>query len=204
MAIRVREVAPPPRIPEPPPRRDRGPDDRPWTPRAAVRLGLWLLVGAIGMFFVALTTATVARRAGTDWGGIAAPRVLWASTATILASSLLLEGARRSLRRGQWVTFRRRFRLAALSGLGFLVFQATAWRSLLAQGVYLATNPHASYFYLLTAAHAAHLLGGLVWFLVLLVAAPRIRRLADRVDDFAVYWHFLAILWVYLFAVLFG
>jgi len=204
MATAVREVAPPPRTPEEPPRRDHGPEDRPWTPRSAVRLGIWLLVSAIAMFFVALTSALLARRAGADWGGIAAPRVLWASTVAILGSSLFLEGARRSLRQGRFATFRRAFRISALLGGTFLTCQLLAWRALVSQWVYLSTNPHASYFYLLTAAHAAHLLGGLIWFGVLLGAAQRIRRLVDRVDDFALYWHFLALLWVYLFAVLFA
>jgi cytochrome c oxidase subunit 3 len=205
MAVTVREVAPPPpRVPEEPPRRDRGPEDRPWTPRPAVRLGIWLLVGAIAMFFVALTSALMTRRAGADWAGIAAPRILWASTAAILASSLALESARRSLRQGRFGTFRRGFRISALLGGLFLACQLLAWRALVSQGVYLSTNPHASYFYLLTAAHAAHLLGGLIWFGVLLGAATRLRRLVDRVDDFALYWHFLALLWVYLFAVLFA
>lgn len=204
MATTVREVAPPPRVPEEPPRRDRGPEERPWTPRSAVRLGIWLLVSAIAMFFVALTSALMARRAGADWGGITAPRILWASTAAILGSSVALERARWTLRRGQFGAFRRGFRISALLGGLFLACQLAAWRDLVSQGVYLSTNPHASYFYLLTAAHAAHLAGGLVWFGALIGAVTRIRQLADRVDDFALYWHFLALLWVYLFAVLFA
>lgn len=204
MATTVREIAPPPRVPEEPPRRDRGPEERPWTPRSAVRLGIWLFVGAIAMFFVALTSAMLTRRTGADWGGIPAPRVLWASTAAILGSSLVLEGARRNLRRGRFVTFRRGFRISALLGGLFLGCQLLAWRALASQGVYLSTNPHASYFYLLTATHAVHLLGGLTWLGALVGAVERIRQLPARVDDFALYWHFLALLWVYLFAVLFA
>ena len=100
--------------------------------------------------------------------------------------------------------------LTVMLGLGFLVSQLLAWRQLVGQGVYVATNPHSSFFYLLTAAHAVHLLGGLaaLAYLLLRARAPQENEVAwTRVQNGAgavtLYWHFMAFLWVYLFVLLF-
>ncbi len=95
--------------------------------------------------------------------------------------------------------------LAALLGLAFLGGQYLAWQQLHARGVFLSTNPHHSFFYVLTGVHALHLLGGLVWGLVSVV---RLRALAltpgeDGLRLFATYWHFLGALWLYLLFLLF-
>ncbi len=202
MAVAVERRPPPPKAP-PPRRDDRGRGGPPPAPGAARRVGVWLLVGAVSLFFLALSSALLARQGGLDWVRVSPPRVLWLSTAAILTSSGLLEAARSALRRGHRGEFGRRLGASALLGVGFLAAQLSAWRALAHQGVYLATNPHASYVYLLTGAHAAHLLGGLVWFGALVGRARRGAIDPDRIGDFAVYWHFLAGLWVYLFAVLF-
>jgi len=203
MTVTVREVAPPPPKVPSPPAEGRGPGGPPPAPQVARRVGVWLLVGAVTIFFLALTSALLARQAGLDWGRIPPPRILWFSTAAIVASSALLEAARTALRRDRCAGFRRRLEGSALLGAGFLAAQITAWRALVHQGVYLVTHPHASYFYLLTGAHAAHLLGGLIWFGRLVRTSRRGAVDPERIADFAVYWHFLAGLWVYLVAVLF-
>src|SRR6185295_19563134 len=95
-------------------------------------------------------------------------------------------------------------------GVGFLVSQLIAWRQLAKQGVYIASNPHSSFFYLFTAAHAIHLLGGLLALVYLAlrrrasrrseIALTRARASADAVT---LYWHFRDFLWIYLFVLLF-
>ena len=116
------------------------------------------------MMFVALTSAYVVRYGlDPDWRSIRMPLVLPFNTAVLLASSLTLELARRALRSPgastagalQWLY------LTLALGMAFLAGQFVAWRQLSAGGVYLSTNPHASFFYLLTGLHALHLLGGI-------------------------------------------
>jgi len=88
-------------------------------------------------------------------------------------------------------------------GLVFVGGQYLAWRQLAAQGLYLATNPNSSFFYLLTGVHAAHVLGGIValgYLLVLLAAGGSVRR--NLVNGVVVYWHFMAALWLYLLVVI--
>jgi cytochrome c oxidase subunit III len=168
------------------------------------RLGLWLFLGTVTMLFVGFTSAYIARRASADWRPLALPVLLWVNTALLLASSVTVEAARRRLRRWEpgVVTW-----LAVTGTLGalFVAGQVAAWRSLTARGVLLSSNPHNSFFYLLTGLHVVHLLGALVWLLVVLWKA---RRLAytpgqDGLGLFATFWHFLGGLWVYLFLLLF-
>lgn len=169
------------------------------------RFGLLAFLGTVSMLFIGFTSAYLIRRASLDWRPLRAPGILWVNTAVLLASSVTLEAARKRLRgwdlRGvlPWV--------GATGALGvlFLLGQVVAWRTLASRGVFLATNPHHSFFYVLTGLHGLHLLGGLVWFLAVLV---QLRRMAytpgeDGLRLFATYWHFLGALWLYLLVLLF-
>ncbi|HSE30752.1 MAG TPA: heme-copper oxidase subunit III [Pyrinomonadaceae bacterium] len=175
------------------------------------RIGMWVALASIAMMFTALSSAYIVRAASAnDWFPLLMPRVLLASTAIILASSATFEAARRKLKASMISGYSRWLVITALLGLAFLGSQFIAWRQLRAQGVYMATNPHSSFFYLLTAAHALHLFGGLMALLYLLVRARHLsmaeavdlrrRAVADAVG---IYWHFMDVLWIYLFLLLF-
>lgn len=175
------------------------------------RIGMWVALASIAMMFTALSSAYIVRASSAnDWYPLAMPRVLLASTAIILLSSGTFEVARRKLK-GLFVPgYSRWLMITALLGLAFLGSQLIAWRQLRAQGVYVSTNPHSSFFYLLTAAHALHLFGGLIALLYLLVRARNlstdgavdVRRRAAA-DAVGIYWHFMDVLWIYLFLLLF-
>ncbi len=123
------------------------------------------------------------------------PRIVVAGTAVLLASSLCLERARR-LGSQVWL-------LATLAlGCGFVAAQLLAWRQLAAMGLYFASTPHSSFFYLLTATHGAHLAGGM--FALARVAAMADQRRARWLEISAIYWHFMGVLWLYLVYLLFG
>jgi cytochrome c oxidase subunit III len=175
------------------------------------RIGMWVGLASIAMMFTALSSAYIVR-AGTsnDWYPLAVPRVLFFSTALILISSGTLEVARRKLKAAVFGGHSRWLMITALLGLAFLVSQVIAWRQLSGQGIYVASNPHSSFFYLLTVAHALHLFGGLVALLYLIVRTRQVlgvaavdakrRAVADAVS---MYWHFMDVLWIYLFVLLF-
>jgi cytochrome c oxidase subunit 3 len=136
------------------------------------------------------------------------PRILWASTALLLFSSLTFESSRSSLRRSRTSGYSRWLTLTGLLALAFLALQLIAWRQLAAQGIYLASNPHSSFFYVLTAVHGLHLLIGFVALCFLLARNAR-KGAADTgkqmalTDGVVVYWHFMDVLWIYLFVLLF-
>jgi cytochrome c oxidase subunit 3 len=175
------------------------------------RLGMGLALASISMLFVGLTSAYIVRR-GVEgvWQSNALPALLYLNTAVLLASSFLLERARRQIGTGNRRAFRRWLSWTLLAGAVFLAGQLAAWRQLAAAGVYLSSNPHASFFYVLTALHGLHLFGGLLALAYLrVVAAGGVEpaswgpaRLWRWTDATALYWHFMDGLWIYLLVLL--
>jgi cytochrome c oxidase subunit 3 len=183
------------------------------------------------MVFVSLTSAYVVRRGlptfddssrtyFRDWGEVQLPWVLLAiNTAILLVSSLTMEGARRDITRraalapvrsipGVSLGEERNFpwlSVTVILGLGFLVGQWIAWGELKGRGFFVATNPSSSFVYLLTAAHAVHLAGGIIALLWAGMTSLQQKPIEGRrivVDVAAWYWHFMAVLWIYVFALL--
>src|SRR5713101_6316845 len=116
------------------------------------RIGAFVMIAGIVMLFTALSSAYIVRAASAqDWRPLAMPRVLWLSTALIVLSSGAIEAARRNLKRLLNDAYARWLFITTMLGVGFLASQLFAWRQLAGQGVYLASNPHSSFFYLLTA-----------------------------------------------------
>ncbi len=175
------------------------------------RIGAWVAIASIVMLFTALTSAYIVRSAsGDDWHPIGMPKVLWLSTSLILISSVTMEISRRSLKALNDARYGRWLIVTVLLGLGFLGSQLMAWRQLVRQGVYMASNPHSSFFYLFTAAHGVHLLGGLVALSYLMLRTTKKRDTAEgelrrvgAADAATIYWHFMDGLWICLFLLLF-
>jgi len=175
------------------------------------RIGMWVALASILMMFTALTSAYIVRAASsTDWQPLAMPRVLWLSTALIIFSSITLETARRRLKGDTASAYRRWMMISAALGFAFLLSQLFAWRQLAQQGIYVSSNPHSSFFYLLTATHGVHLVGGLMALLFLSFRAHTsatnelaVAKRQATADAMTLYWHFLDGLWIYLFVLLF-
>ncbi len=165
------------------------------------------IIVAVAMLFVAFTTAYVARRQEVGWTPLVIPPVLWLNSAVLLASSGTLEWARKRLRLGDAAGLRQGLGWTAALGGAFVIGQYVAWREFAAQGIYLASNPHSSFYYLLTGAHGLHLLGGLVALGIVLIRASGGTRYTPEehtgLSVFALYWHFMDVLWLYLFGLLF-
>ena len=169
-----------------------------------------MAIGSILMLFVALTSSYIVRSASSnDWHRIAMPKVLWLSTTLIIISSVTIELSRRSLKRRNDAAYGRWLINTVVLGIGFVVSQLVAWRQLVKQGVYLAANPYNSFFYLFTAAHGVHLLGGLCALTYLLVRTRKPRETIDgelrrvgAADAVSIYWHFMDALWIGLFMLL--
>jgi cytochrome c oxidase subunit III len=175
------------------------------------RTGAWVVIAGVAMLFTALTSSYIVRSAsGNDWRPIAMPKVLWISTALIVISSITMEVSRRSLKRQRNAGYGRWLMITVALGLAFLATQLLAWRQLVRQGIYMASNPYNSFFYLFTAAHGLHLLGGILALGYLMMRTTRQRstvagelRRAGAADAATIYWHFMDGLWVALFLLLF-
>ena len=175
------------------------------------RVGMWVSVASIAMLFTSLTSAYIVRSATSyDWLPVAVPRALFVSTGLLLLSSITLELARQKLKRSLADSYLRYLLLTVLLGIVFLASQLSAWRQMARQGVYLASHPHSSFFYLLTGAHGVHLLGGLLALMFLWLRSRRqlsesavVARRQAAADAVTIYWHFMDALWIYLFLLLF-
>ncbi len=173
-------------------------------PRRAYITGVTMLLGAITMFFMALASAYFVRGGYDDWRSFALPRILWANTLILLLSSLTVEMARKQLARGMVVAFRNYWALSTGLGLLFVGGQLIAWRQFRAAGLFVNTNPSSSFFYLFTAAHGLHLLGGIVALLYVAFRSWNRARTTQPIaaEITAIYWHFLDGLWVFLLLLL--
>jgi cytochrome c oxidase subunit 3 len=170
-----------------------------WDP---ARFGLWAFLGTVSMLFIGFTSAYIVRRTGVDWRALPAPRLLWWNTAALLLSSVTLERSRQRRRAldgagvAAWLAA-----TGLLAGL-FVAGQFRGWRVMSALGYFLSSNPHSSFFYLLSGVHVVHVGGGLVWFLAVLWAL-RVRGATSAdagrsLSLLATYWHFLGALWLYV------
>jgi cytochrome c oxidase subunit III len=169
------------------------------------RFGMLAFMGTISMLFIGFTSAYILRAASADWRPLSPPAVLWVSTLALGCSSLALESARRGLRTFDVRLVQNGVMATGLLGTLFLIGQVLGWRALAAQGVFLATNPHSSFFYLLTGLHGLHLIGGLIWLVPVTIRAHRMEYApgTDALGLVALYWHFLGALWLYLGYLLF-
>jgi cytochrome c oxidase subunit 3 len=190
------------------------------------RLGLICGIATVCMVFISLTSAYIVRQGlptfdgasnsyVRDWGRVDLPWMLLAvNTAVLLLSSVTIELARRQVARavtlgaGTSAGNERSFPwlgITVLLGFGFLAGQWLAWGELHARGFFVNTNPDSSFVFLLTIAHALHLAGGMIALLWAASASLLHKPAAERrigVDITAWYWHFMAVLWIYVFALL--
>ncbi|MSO20782.1 MAG: cytochrome oxidase subunit III [Acidobacteria bacterium] len=178
----------------------------PGTERRVYHTGMWLALIAISMFFIAFTSAYIVRSGlGDDWQALSLPPLLWLNTLVLLASSATLDATRRALLGGQRVACNRWLMATVILGAAFLFGQYRVWQDLAAAGVFLITNPSSSFFYLLTASHALHLLGGLAALGYISIEALRFRLGPAKrtlVEVTAIYWHFMDGLWIYIMLLL--
>jgi cytochrome c oxidase subunit III len=173
-------------------------------PQRTYVTGMLIALGGILMFFAALVSALVVRKglSAVAWQTVEVPRILWVNTLILLGSSATLARSRRFLFAHDDASFRHWWGVTTILGLFFVAGQIVAWRQLVAAGVYLATNASSSFFYVFTAAHGLHLLGGIAAMLA--VAFRRGRHLASSTatEVVSIYWHFLDFLWLCLFVLL--
>jgi cytochrome c oxidase subunit 3 len=183
-----------------------GPEGR-GADRRASFIGLFVLLAATGMVFAALSMAFWMRHGTSDdWISMHKPPLLWVNTAVLLASSVVLDRARVALKRGQRDGFNFWWTAATGLGVAFLIGQVIVWHQLSNAGVFIASSPTSSFFYLLTAAHAAHVVGGVGALVYVDIQALRLRlgpAKRTTIDVTAVFWHFLDGVWLYLMVLLY-
>lgn len=171
--------------------------------------GIFVVLASITMTFAAFTSALIVRQGSAlDWRHLTLPRILYWNTLVLFASSFALEVARRRVgafmggRKDQVANPARWLYVSFSLGLLFVAGQYIAWMQLRSQGLFLATNPNSSFFYVLTAVHALHVLGGLGGLTRVILRLNHSILRKSTLDATAYYWHFMDALWVYLLLLL--
>jgi len=168
-------------------------------------MGLWIFLTVPTLLFAALVSAYIARMGLSDWRPLPEPKLLWVNTGFLILSSVALQWAVYQARRGHLEKMRLGLLGGGILAMLFMSGQFWAWHQLRALGYFMATNPSGSFFYLITALHGLHLLGGLVaWGRTMKKAWHRAYMTQDNlsIELCAVYWHFLLLVWLVLFGLM--
>ncbi len=182
--------------------RDRGTSSRP-----ATKLALRVFLAVVAVLFMLLVIAYGSRMAYEDWRPTPQLRLLWANTFVLILSSVALQWAQFSVRRGQMDGMRVGLLAGGAFTVVFLIGQVLAWRQLGTMVYFELTNPAIAFFYLITGLHGLHLLGGLVaWGRTVAKVWGDFdeTKIRQSVELCTLYWHFLLLVWLILFGLLFS
>jgi cytochrome c oxidase subunit 3 len=171
----------------------------------AAKVGLGVLLAAIGSLFALFISAYLIRMQVADWRPVPKPTLLWANTGVLMMSSAALLWARTAADRDEIGSVRAGLLAAGGGALAFVAGQLLAWRQLDAAGYFLTSNPASSFFYLITALHAVHVLGGMVALgrnIARAWGGHDLARLRLGLDLCSLYWDFLLLMWLLLFGLL--
>ena len=163
---------------------------------------LWLFIVSIIMLFAAMTSAYLVRRAEGNWLEYTIPAVFSYSSIVLVISSLSMHWAYVAAKKDNFGQLKTAITITFVLGVIFLYMQFQGWVELVDQKVFFVGNPAGSFMYIFTGLHGFHLISGLVVLTVALIAAFRLRihaKSLNQIQIAAVYWHFLDILWLYLF-----
>jgi cytochrome c oxidase subunit III len=166
---------------------------------------LYLAMGSMVMLFAAFTSAYYVRHEKGDWMVFQMPQIFYISTAVILFSSVTMNWALSSAKKNDFKNIKLASLLTLLLGIGFVICQVMGWNILYSQKIVFAgkySNASGSFFYVLTLMHLLHLFGGMIALLVVWIKSTQEKYNSGNLLGIrlcAIFWHFLDLLWIYLF-----
>jgi len=172
------------------------------------KFALWLFIVSVAMLFAAWTSAYIVKRGEPGWSSFELPSLFWVNTGIVLISSLTMIWAQRSARQDNLERTKLAICITFLLGVSFLVGQFQAWQQMTELGYYftgMGSNTSSSFIYVLSGFHGFHIIGGLGFLLIVLVRTYRLQvnsKSMVSIEMCSVYWHFLSLLWLYLFVFL--
>jgi cytochrome c oxidase subunit III len=163
---------------------------------------MWVAIASIVMMFAGLTSAYIVKREQPGWTGFTMPVIFWYSTAVMLLSSLTMQLALISFKERNKNKYKNLITATALLGIAFIIMQYIGFSQLWKTGVQLRGSGAAQFMYIIFGLHALHVLGGVITLLVMFLKAfsAKVRSYnVVPVEVTSTYWHFVDLLWVYLF-----
>ena len=169
------------------------------------KFALWLFIVTIVMLFAAFTSAYIVRQAEGNWLDFSLPSIFYWNTGILLLSSVTMQWAYNSAKRDDLKNVKTAIFLSIVLGIGFLVGQIFGWDMLVDDGVFFVGNPSGSFMYIFTGLHGVHLISGIIFIIIVLIATIKYKVHSKNIlliEMCNTYWHFLDALWVYLFVFL--
>ncbi len=167
------------------------------------KFALWLFMVSIVMIFAALTSAYIVRQDVGNWKYFELPNLFWVNSGVIIVSSLTMHWAYLSAKKDNLESVKIATILTTILGIAFMAGQILAGEALISEKIHFTGgNTSESFVYVLAGLHFFHVLGGVVYLLILLNSALRLRihsKNLNQIEMCATYWHFLGGLWLYLF-----
>lgn len=169
------------------------------------KFAMWLFIVSVIMLFAGLTSAYVVRKAEGNWLEFPMPTVFYWSSVVILASSATMHWAVASARKDEIARLKWAMLLTFALGTAFLAMQWQGWADLVGAGIYFTgstSNPSGSFLYVLSGLHGLHIISALVFVAIITFVSFRLQvhsKAMVRIEMCANYWHFLDLLWIYLF-----
>lgn len=166
------------------------------------KLIIWLFIISSIMLFAAFTSAYLVRRAEGNWTEFEIPGIFYISTIVLVLSSLTMHLSVNAAKKGNTSKLRTLISVTTVGGILFLILQILGWQKLQEAGVYVKGNPAESFYYVLTGTHFFHIVSGLGVLLYAFYSTFKGKITAKnttQIEVCATYWHFLDILWIYLF-----
>ncbi len=163
---------------------------------------LWIGLASIVMMFAGLTSAYIIKRSLVNWITFDLPIIFWYSTAVIIASSITIIASRNYFRQREMLQYRTWLAVTLALGILFVILQYVGFVQLWHSGITLTRNVSFSFVYIIVGLHAVHVIGGVIALIVFLIKAYSSKRKNYSVvpiDLINTYWHFVDILWIYLF-----
>ncbi|MBI3500919.1 MAG: heme-copper oxidase subunit III [Bacteroidetes bacterium] len=170
---------------------------------------MWLAIISMCMIFGGLTSAYMVRRGDPGWLTFELPKIFYVSTVVIIASSFTMIFAYQSAKKDNFSGVKLGMLLTLFLGFTFIVCQFLAWKALVAQGIFIGgqgSNPAGSFLYVISGAHLVHLTGGIGMLIFVCIKSFREIYHSKNLLGLqlaSIFWHFLDLLWVYLFLFLY-
>jgi cytochrome c oxidase subunit III len=172
------------------------------------KFAMWLFIASVVMLFAAWTSAYIVKRGEPGWSSFELPSLFWINTGVVLCSSLTMLWAQRSAKNDNVEGVKVGITATLILGVAFLTGQLMAWSKMTEMGYYftgMGSNTSSSFIYVISGFHGLHIVGGLVFLLIVLVRAFRLKVNSKNmisIELCSTYWHFLGLLWLYLFVFL--
>ncbi len=170
------------------------------------KFGLWLFIATVIMLFGAWTSAYIVKRGDMGWSEIIVPDLFWINTGIILASSVTMVWAVRAARKDNFESLKIALSITTILGIAFVIGQFMAYDQMVELKEHFTGGPVShSFVYVLSGAHAVHLISGVIFLIFVLVAVFQKKvhsKNMNQIEMCATYWHFLDVLWLYLFVFL--